>query len=220
MVEVRVCKTCKQEFPLTKEYFYENGRKTGYVVKCKECYKRAVQERRDSWTEAEYERYKKQERERIRRKRRDDRAFRDRDVLYKREYYQENKDEISEKYKDYLASYSGRITKQICVRRREARKSKLLGTLTLQDWEDALEFFEHSCAYCGDGENLQQEHIVPVSQGGHYVQHNIIPACQNCNIRKSNKDLEEWFIDQAFFSQERLLRICKWVNGEKVACNI
>lgn len=36
---------------------------------------------------------------------------------------------------------------------------------------------------------------------------NIVPACKSCNCRKHSTDLEEWYKEQDFFSQERLDKI-------------
>jgi hypothetical protein len=37
-----------------------------------------------------------------------------------------------------------------------------------------------------------------------------VPACQSCNSSKGAEDFRDWFMKQAFFSQERLNRIFKW----------
>jgi hypothetical protein len=42
------------------------------------------------------------------------------------------------------------------------------------------------CARCGSRENLEYDHIVPVSKGGGNTERNIELLCQNCNRSKSN----------------------------------
>lgn len=48
------------------------------------------------------------------------------------------------------------------------------------------------CAYCGSDENIEVDHIVPLSRGGEHVPENLAPACQRCNRSKHNKLLSEW----------------------------
>jgi hypothetical protein len=43
------------------------------------------------------------------------------------------------------------------------------------------------CACCGHRENLEYDHIVPVSKGGGNTARNIELLCESCNRKKSNK---------------------------------
>ena len=45
------------------------------------------------------------------------------------------------------------------------------------------------CSKCGSRENLEYDHIIPVSKGGSNTVRNIELLCQNCNRSKSNKIL-------------------------------
>ena len=80
--------------------------------------------------------------------------------------------------------------------RRRARTRNLPATLTQQEWEELLETYNHSCAYCGTPESalrkkLHQEHVIPVVQGGGYTKDNIVPACSHCNHTKSGRTPEQ-----------------------------
>lgn len=76
--------------------------------------------------------------------------------------------------------------------RRRARVANLPADLTLEEWEEILEKYNHSCVYCGTkSESLQQEHVIPVAQGGGYTKDNIVPACPRCNQQKGNRIPEE-----------------------------
>ncbi len=84
---------------------------------------------------------------------------------------------------------------------RRSRKKLLPATFTTNDWQYALDYFHGVCAYCGNPPSmfdndsvLHQEHFRALSKGGGYTPDNIIPACQNCNISKKDRDAKEWLI--------------------------
>lgn len=65
--------------------------------------------------------------------------------------------------------------------------------LTLEQWRQVLEKFNHRCAYCGvKSDHLTIDHVVPVSRGGADTVANVVPACQHCNSAKNAKTPEQW----------------------------
>lgn len=76
------------------------------------------------------------------------------------------------------------LTKQTIEERRRARKKNVPNTLTTAEWKTIRGAFGGKCAYCSSGGRLTQDHIVPLSKGGHHSLGNIVPACQPCNSRK------------------------------------
>lgn len=85
---------------------------------------------------------------------------------------------------------------------------------THQQWKETVIFFSGECAYCGrtmhKGERLTRDHLEPVKEGGCTTQDNIVPACSSCNSSKGASEWRSWFMQQPFFSQERMNRIFKW----------
>jgi hypothetical protein len=49
------------------------------------------------------------------------------------------------------------------------------------------------CAYCGEGRDLQWEHIIPRSRRGPDTIDNMVLACRACNLAKSDRDPFEWY---------------------------
>lgn len=49
----------------------------------------------------------------------------------------------------------------------------------------------HRCAYCGSGEDLTLDHVVPRAKGGRTHWHNLVTACRRCNSEKGDLDLHE-----------------------------
>jgi 5-methylcytosine-specific restriction endonuclease McrA len=69
-----------------------------------------------------------------------------------------------------------------------ARKRGCETDLTREEWEQTLEYFKRSCAYCLRNDvPLTQDHVIPTSYGGSHSQDNVVPACRSCNARKGNR---------------------------------
>lgn len=103
-----------------------------------------------------------------------------------------------------LSRIKGVIRNQI----RESKKLGLKATLTEQQWEYTKQYFNNSCAYCGnDKVNLEQDHLIPMTKGGNYVMGNIIPACRRCNSSKRNNDFIEWYKKQPFFNSKMAYKV-------------
>jgi hypothetical protein len=49
------------------------------------------------------------------------------------------------------------------------------------------------CQYCGDeGEDMECDHVIPLSHGGSHDDSNLTTACQACNRLKGIKSISEW----------------------------
>lgn len=57
--------------------------------------------------------------------------------------------------------------------------------------------YSSPCAYCGKKEQIQADHILPISRGGRHSIGNLIPACRLCNMSKGNKTNMEWQVWKA-----------------------
>lgn len=71
-----------------------------------------------------------------------------------------------------------------------------LPRLTLKQWQERWEQFDHRCAYCfkkfNDIRDVWIEHLIGISDGGTHRFGNVVPACPQCNQKKGNKSLEEF----------------------------
>lgn len=45
----------------------------------------------------------------------------------------------------------------------------------------------HACQYCGDGEDLTCDHVMPLARGGTNDLDNLTTACRSCNSSKGDK---------------------------------
>ena len=47
-----------------------------------------------------------------------------------------------------------------------------------------------SCQYCGSGEDLTFDHLLPRSKGGQTNWDNVVTACSSCNVKKGGRLLK------------------------------
>lgn len=218
------CKSCQSKYNKeynTKHREEKNAHNREYRRKNREIINAKAREKYPERKEY-FKRYYEENKEYIR-QRKKKWALRKREEILrkKKEYYMANKEKIIEYQRRYAIENREKVREWSLIRqkRRQALKRKLLSTLTLEQWKECLSFFNNCCAYCGsEVELLEQEHVIPLSKGGCYIKENIVPACHSCNASKGNKDMEPWYREQPFFSEERLKRIYEWTgtNQERV----
>ena len=102
------------------------------------------------------------------------------------------------------------------ISRYRSKKKHLVSTLTKEEWQEALTFFNGHCAYCLTGLAECQEHVKPVDKGGSYAADNIVPACLKCNSSKGNRNLKFWWKQQTFFEQSSLDLVNIWLESKKI----
>lgn len=79
--------------------------------------------------------------------------------------------------------------KQADAKRRHTRKNSLAaarqkGTHTRDEWESLKEFFGNTCLKCGSAQDIQKDHVIPISRGGSDSIENLQPLCGFCNASK------------------------------------
>ena len=61
------------------------------------------------------------------------------------------------------------------------------------------------CLYCGQSSLfLTVDHIIPVCMGGTTTESNLAPCCLDCNRSKSHRPVLDWWIEQTFYSADRV----------------
>lgn len=123
-----------------------------------------------------------------------------------KKYYEKNKARLFYKNKVWRKNNKDKVnaSKRKSNQKRRSLERNLASTFTIDQWRECLMHFNHQCAYCDCTEKLEQEHVIPVSKGGHYTVDNIIPACKSCNASKNNKSLEEWYVNHRSYSTLRM----------------
>lgn len=205
-IQQRTCSRCKQSFPATPEYFQRSrSEKEGLHTWCKACKaegdKQSYQKHRAARLEKNKEIYCIQREKRQEQNRQSYRRTRRQRLDYARKYrqehaekirawraayYQENRGGVKEKLQKYKQENPEKIREY--SRRYKARKRNArVNDFTAAQWREMQAAYDHRCAYCEKRckGKLTQDHLTPLSQGGHHTASNIIPACQVCNSKKS-----------------------------------
>ena len=82
-------------------------------------------------------------------------------------------------------------------------------------WRQKIkEEWGHQCAYCGSGENLTIDHIVPQSKGGLDNTKNVVCCCHSCNQSKGHEHWKLWYVQQNFYSEEKFDKIENWMKPD------
>lgn len=77
-------------------------------------------------------------------------------------------------------------TRKVRYHNSRAKKANLPATLTLDQWAEALEYFQWKCAYCQKNEYTILEHYIPLGHGKGTTVDNCVPACGSCNNIKQS----------------------------------
>lgn len=61
------------------------------------------------------------------------------------------------------------------------------------------------CAYCGNNENLEWEHIIPKCKIELDIIDNMVKSCKKCNLEKSGRDPFEWYKKEKKYEIPRIV---------------
>jgi hypothetical protein len=200
-IEYKQCSKCKEWKPMTEEYFYiwKYSTTDGYHSSCIECDKKDVLKRQHENPQKHRDESKK--------------------------WYDNNKEHRLSVHKKwiknnlkYWQNYIKQYIKDNPHRAKQYSENHREHDITTAEWNNCLIVFDYKCAYCGisqkeakkrDKQNLHKDHV---DSEGYNDLSNAAPACRSCNDKKWQHDMETWFREQEFFSEERLEFIKWWMN--------
>ena len=187
-VRIKKCTVCKVIKPVT-EFYRDAQHGDSHYTKCKACHAKFVQ----AWQTKNFEKFKEMnknwksthkkelaEQAKIH-------AMAHREQEHERgKRYREMHPETSRNWrknnKDKIRNYE--LT-------RKARMAGNGGNLTVQEWNEILDFYGHKCLCCGrDDVKLTIDHVIPIFHGGTHTADNVQPLCGPCNSRKKDKTID------------------------------
>lgn len=168
----KVCGRCKLEKPFTD--FYKNAsRKDGYNFYCIVCIKSEYESKKEVITARRRASFPKRQLA---------------NQIKCREGYQKNKEARKAKIAEWKKANKPKVYES--SRKRDLR-IKQVSIYQISDKEIAR-LYAGPCFYCGSVENLQIDHVFPVSKGGRHSIGNLVTACRSCNASKNDTFLAVW----------------------------
>ena len=111
-------------------------------------------------------------------------------VGYNRQYYKDNCEERKAKIREWQKKNPEKFKAYLRTRKARIRGAEVCD-FTAEQWDEILAKSDYRCAYCGRRFSKEcrptQDHVIPLSKGGHHTASNIVPACLSCNCRKGAK---------------------------------
>lgn len=210
----KLCNTCDKWLPLTSEYFYKNkiNASDGFNPYCKKCAIAKAQ----NWRANNKERddlYHKEWRKRE--------EVRERQRETCKRWTEDNLQQIQEYFKKYQKNNPDKLKQYRITNRTKKHK------ISKKEWEECKKYFNYSCAYCGlpidkhfyvyrgklKKGDLHKEHII---HNGDDTIGNCVPSCKNCNSKKHDKELLDWYnSNNENYTDERYNKIIEWINSKK-----
>ena len=131
--------------------------------------------------------------------------------IYQKQYREDNKKHISESKKIWNKNNPDKLFNSHCKRR--IKEESQGNGFTKEQWFEMMNFFNWECAYSGiqlTKENRSIDHVVALDNDGENEIWNCVPMYTNYNSSKKVKEMLEWYMQQPFFSIDRLTKIYEW----------
>lgn len=214
---MKKCSKCNRELA-TDNFNKRKGSKDGFQSRCRFCEAESNKQYRNKNKEKLSIKFKEYRAKNIEKLNNNRRHWYSLNIEHVQKYRQENKE------RDYIAATKWRNTpsghafsKATVIKRRLILKNAGIG-INKKQWEKCKRYFDFRCAYCGSTINIEQDHIIPVSNGGKNVIGNIIPSCRKCNRSKAVKNIKEWYLRKDFYlkaNADKIIDYIIWVGGKK-----
>lgn len=127
-----------------------------------------------------------------------------------------NPEKFKQTTSNWRKSQKGKLSQSISRKKKRLIKKQVESTFTEEQWQECLEHFNYSCAYCGSTNKLQQDHFIPIIKYGPYTKENMVVACGFCNPSKGDSDFYDWYPKQKFYSKERENKILEYLGYDKL----
>jgi 5-methylcytosine-specific restriction endonuclease McrA len=204
MTEYKTCTKCGQSLPL-QNFHKDKYKLSGLTPQCKKCRNAstarhaALPENKAKQKERDQKRWRENREHESARWREWRLANLEHRQIYLEEFRKKNPDYYAGRMREYRKRKPHMRQKWAIENPEKQRENdakrrarKLQAKTFLINKKEAKALYCSPCVYCGSRENIQMDHVVPLSRGGAHGVGNIVPACRKCNISKHNFFVMEW----------------------------
>jgi 5-methylcytosine-specific restriction endonuclease McrA len=227
---IKVCTKCGRLLVAYSGNFRKAKKgKWGLYASCKRCEKQYYEEHKEQIAEKSkqyYEENKEYYAEKSKQYYEENKEYY---AEYMKQYYEENKEQIAERNKQYREENKEQIAEHMkqyreenphiqfnAHNRRRSKEENQGNGVSKEQWLEMMIFFDFKCAYSGEKLSSKKvrtvDHIVALDNGGLNEVWNCVPMYRNYNTSKHTKDMEQWYRQQKYFSEERLEKIYQWIE--------
>ena len=176
-----------------------------------------------------HEQYREEHKEELLEKKREYyKENREKILEYQKQYYKDNQEIILKRVNEYRKNNIEIIKERkkkyyednphIQFNSHTKRRCKLESQgrgITKEQWVEMMCWFDWCCAYSdryigGNSEHRTIDHIIALDNNGLNEPWNCVPCFDSYNYSKCAKDMLDWYIQQEFYSEERLIKIYAW----------
>ena len=120
-------------------------------------------------------------------KNKDSKEFKKRRYLATKKWAKKNRNKVREMHKNWCKNNPTKIAH--IKARRYAKEKGATGSHTAIEWREMKSNYDYKCVLCGSYQpfKMTKDHIIPLSKGGSDYIENIQPLCRSCNCRKKDK---------------------------------
>ena len=180
-----MCSKCREEKPCS-DFRARKGARDGLHGWCNPCYNAYYSQASREWRQKHRERQRANDR---RRYAANPEMGRERSQRWR----ERNRELVNQRAREAHHRYWRDPKKRAqMLSRMHARRLKVQEGASAEMVEQMAAMYEMPCTYCGSTEDIEIDHIYPLSRGGKHELRNITPACGFCNRSKKNRLLSEW----------------------------
>ena len=104
-------------------------------------------------------------------------------VTLQKEYRTENKEKLA----DYNREWSRKNKDKASIKSHTRRAKKQGNGIFVVAEKFMKNLYSSACVSCGTSEEIEADHIIPITKGGRHSEGNLQPLCRSCNSSKGSK---------------------------------